>query len=150
MLTVRAGTRVAQRPAVRYFSFSAPRSKSRLLILGSGWGGYEVLRGIDKDRWSTFLCFSLLLLITNIFVQMSQSCPRPIISTSRLYSRAVLSERWNFEQRLNRYVLRDSISYSILNLLRRCDGTLPKWYVVSNHRTCLSESAYPEIVPSVV
>lgn len=52
MLTVRAGTRVAQRPAVRYFSFSAPRSKSRLLILGSGWGGYEVLRGIDKDRWN--------------------------------------------------------------------------------------------------
>ena len=100
MLTVRAGTRVAQRPAVRYFSFSAPRSKSRLLILGSGWGGYEVLRGIDKDRWSTFLCFSLkLLLITNISVQMSQSCPRPIISTSHLYSLVVLSERWNFERR---------------------------------------------------
>ncbi|KAG6380296.1 NDE1, mitochondrial external NADH dehydrogenase [Boletus reticuloceps] len=34
------------------FSSSASRSKQRLVILGSGWGGYEVLRGIDKKRWS--------------------------------------------------------------------------------------------------
>lgn len=36
----------------RLFSFSAPRGAPRLVILGSGWGGYEVLRGIDKKRWS--------------------------------------------------------------------------------------------------
>ncbi|CAL1709677.1 unnamed protein product [Somion occarium] len=36
----------------RNFSSSAPRSKPRLVILGSGWGGYEVLRGINKKRWN--------------------------------------------------------------------------------------------------
>ncbi|KAL0068938.1 hypothetical protein AAF712_003931 [Marasmius tenuissimus] len=35
----------------RSFSSSSSRSKERLVILGSGWGGYEVLRGIDKKRW---------------------------------------------------------------------------------------------------
>ncbi|KAK1225971.1 hypothetical protein PQX77_011039 [Marasmius sp. AFHP31] len=35
----------------RSFSSSLPRSKERLVILGSGWGGYEVLRGVDKKRW---------------------------------------------------------------------------------------------------
>jgi len=35
----------------RNFSSSVPRSKQRLVILGSGWGGYEVLRGVDKNHW---------------------------------------------------------------------------------------------------
>ncbi|KAN0094554.1 hypothetical protein V8E55_002841 [Tylopilus felleus] len=39
-------------PNVRTFSSSASRCKQRLVILGSGWGGYEVLRGIDKKRWN--------------------------------------------------------------------------------------------------
>ncbi|KAJ8596882.1 NDE1, mitochondrial external NADH dehydrogenase [Rhizopogon salebrosus TDB-379] len=38
--------------AARTFASSAPRSKQRLVILGSGWGGYEILRGIDKKRWN--------------------------------------------------------------------------------------------------
>lgn len=37
--------------SVRMFSSSLSRSKQRLVILGSGWGGYEILRGIDKKRW---------------------------------------------------------------------------------------------------
>ena len=37
--------------ARRNFSSSAPRSKPRLVVLGSGWGGYEVLRGINKKQW---------------------------------------------------------------------------------------------------
>jgi len=36
---------------LRSFSASSLRNKERLVILGSGWGGYEVLRGIDKKRW---------------------------------------------------------------------------------------------------
>ncbi|KAI0044179.1 hypothetical protein FA95DRAFT_1497567 [Auriscalpium vulgare] len=39
----------------RSFSASASRQKQRLVILGSGWGGYEVLRRIDKKRWSAYL-----------------------------------------------------------------------------------------------
>ncbi|KAH8114671.1 FAD/NAD-binding domain-containing protein [Phellopilus nigrolimitatus] len=36
----------------RLFSTSAARSsKQRLVILGSGWGGYEVLSNVDKKRW---------------------------------------------------------------------------------------------------
>ncbi|KAG7095627.1 hypothetical protein E1B28_006351 [Marasmius oreades] len=37
--------------SARHFSSSTSRSKERLVILGSGWGGYEILRGIDKKRW---------------------------------------------------------------------------------------------------
>ena len=40
---------------LRTFASSAPRNKQRLVILGSGWGGYEVLRGVDKKKWSKSL-----------------------------------------------------------------------------------------------
>ncbi|KAF9011954.1 hypothetical protein BDQ17DRAFT_1298323 [Cyathus striatus] len=39
----------------RYFSLSSPRYKQRVVILGSGWGGYEVLRKVDKKRWDVTL-----------------------------------------------------------------------------------------------
>ncbi|KIP09949.1 hypothetical protein PHLGIDRAFT_28766 [Phlebiopsis gigantea 11061_1 CR5-6] len=56
MLACRSATRSAQHKPLTYasrtFSFSAPRSRQRLVILGSGWGGYEVMRGIDKNRWN--------------------------------------------------------------------------------------------------
>ncbi|KZT04901.1 FAD/NAD(P)-binding domain-containing protein [Laetiporus sulphureus 93-53] len=38
--------------SARNFSASARRSEQHLVILGSGWGGYELLRGIDKRRWN--------------------------------------------------------------------------------------------------
>ncbi|KAI0795504.1 NDE1, mitochondrial external NADH dehydrogenase [Abortiporus biennis] len=37
--------------STRAFSISAPRARQRLVILGSGWGGYEVLRGVDKKAY---------------------------------------------------------------------------------------------------
>ncbi|KAH7883058.1 FAD/NAD(P)-binding domain-containing protein [Phlebopus sp. FC_14] len=37
--------------AARRFTSSAPVNKQRLVILGSGWGGYEILRSVDKKRW---------------------------------------------------------------------------------------------------
>ncbi|KAL5520757.1 hypothetical protein ACEPAF_2760 [Sanghuangporus sanghuang] len=40
-----------QKPQMRLFSASSACMKERLVILGSGWGGYEVLRGVDKKRW---------------------------------------------------------------------------------------------------
>ncbi|KII91687.1 hypothetical protein PLICRDRAFT_38509 [Plicaturopsis crispa FD-325 SS-3] len=49
---LRAGRRSFATSKSRDFSSSAPRSKQRLVILGSGWGGYEVLRGIDKSRYN--------------------------------------------------------------------------------------------------
>ncbi|KAE9406533.1 FAD/NAD(P)-binding domain-containing protein [Gymnopus androsaceus JB14] len=39
----------------RSFSATRLREKQRLVILGSGWGGYEVLRGVDKKRWDVVL-----------------------------------------------------------------------------------------------
>ncbi|KAL0946228.1 hypothetical protein HGRIS_012487 [Hohenbuehelia grisea] len=48
---MRQGLRVAIHAPTRAFSASVARSKQRLVILGSGWGGYEVLRGVDKKRW---------------------------------------------------------------------------------------------------
>ncbi|KAI0922922.1 hypothetical protein AcW1_002560 [Taiwanofungus camphoratus] len=40
------------RTGKRNFSASAARNQQHLVILGSGWGGYELLRGIDKNRWN--------------------------------------------------------------------------------------------------
>lgn len=63
-------------PATRQFSFSAPRSKPRLVILGSGWGGYEVLRGIDKNRWSEYSSSSnLVLLLTSVMLDVTMVSP---------------------------------------------------------------------------
>ncbi|KAI0672414.1 FAD/NAD(P)-binding domain-containing protein [Trametes maxima] len=39
----------------RSFFASAARGKQRLVILGSGWGGYEILRAIDKKRWNVII-----------------------------------------------------------------------------------------------
>ncbi|KAL4072246.1 NDE1, mitochondrial external NADH dehydrogenase [Scleroderma citrinum] len=36
---------------VRRFTASASSNKQRLVILGSGWGGYPLLRNVDKKRW---------------------------------------------------------------------------------------------------
>ncbi len=48
--------RLALKPhAARTFFASAVSEKQRLVILGSGWGGYEVLRAIDKKHWSKFV-----------------------------------------------------------------------------------------------
>ncbi|EIM87464.1 FAD/NAD-P-binding domain-containing protein [Stereum hirsutum FP-91666 SS1] len=43
------------RPLTRNFSASVARNKQNLVILGSGWGGYEVLRKVDKKRWNVTL-----------------------------------------------------------------------------------------------
>ncbi|RPD52496.1 FAD/NAD(P)-binding domain-containing protein [Lentinus tigrinus ALCF2SS1-6] len=42
-------------PPSRTFFSSPSRGKQRLVILGSGWGGYEVLRAIDKKRWNVIV-----------------------------------------------------------------------------------------------
>ncbi|KAK0219768.1 pyridine nucleotide-disulfide oxidoreductase-domain-containing protein [Armillaria nabsnona] len=45
----------AHRPSqifVRTFLSPPTRGKQSLVILGSGWGGYEVLRGVDKKNWN--------------------------------------------------------------------------------------------------
>ena len=50
-----------KRPGARTRTFfaSAPWGKQRLVILGSGWGGYEVLRAVDRKRWSKSVLTSL-------------------------------------------------------------------------------------------
>ncbi|KAI5116167.1 hypothetical protein M0805_002851 [Coniferiporia weirii] len=35
----------------RLFSANAASNRKRLVILGSGWGGYEILRSVDRKRW---------------------------------------------------------------------------------------------------
>jgi NADH dehydrogenase FAD-containing subunit len=40
---------------VRNFSISSVRNRQRVVILGSGWGGYNILRRIDKKRWGMYL-----------------------------------------------------------------------------------------------
>ncbi|KAJ7291043.1 NDE1, mitochondrial external NADH dehydrogenase [Mycena rebaudengoi] len=43
---------LARTSGARNFTSSAARQKQRLLIVGSGWGGYGILRGVDKKRWN--------------------------------------------------------------------------------------------------
>ena len=80
----------AIRQGRRAFSSSSPRDKERLVILGSGWGGYEVLRSVDKKRWGTSIPLENTLAGVQvdhiyIFVQMSLlSLLRPT-STSRRF-----------------------------------------------------------------
>nr|GAT48769.1 FAD/NAD(P)-binding domain-containing protein [Mycena chlorophos] len=51
MLLRRATARAPGRLSTRLFSSSSPTQRQRLLIIGSGWGGYPLLRGVDKKRW---------------------------------------------------------------------------------------------------
>ena len=48
----------------RLFSSSSARSKQRVVILGSGWGGYNVLRGIDKKEWGALLSLLSVYVLT--------------------------------------------------------------------------------------
>jgi hypothetical protein len=43
----------------RNFSSTAVNNKQRVVILGSGWGGYGLLRGIDKERYGIFRTLSV-------------------------------------------------------------------------------------------
>lgn len=58
MLRVRAQVVPANRAKIavttgrRNFGASAARREQHLVILGSGWGGYELLRKVDKKRWN--------------------------------------------------------------------------------------------------
>jgi len=40
----------------RSLSSTAVSEKQRVVILGSGWGGYGLLRGIDKERYGACAC----------------------------------------------------------------------------------------------
>ncbi|CDO68593.1 hypothetical protein BN946_scf184996.g24 [Trametes cinnabarina] len=51
--TVAAGAR--RSGGTRSLFSSASQGKQRLVILGSGWGGYEILRAIDKKRWNVIV-----------------------------------------------------------------------------------------------
>ncbi len=51
------------RSSIRQFSSSLPRNKQRVVILGSGWGGYSVLRGINKKDYGM-----LYITITEAFI----------------------------------------------------------------------------------
>ncbi|PPR03369.1 hypothetical protein CVT24_012494 [Panaeolus cyanescens] len=57
----------------RPFSFLPTQYRPRVVILGSGWGGYNVLRGIDTKRWDvtilspvTYFNFTSLLASTAV------------------------------------------------------------------------------------
>ncbi len=66
-----------KRPGARTRTFfaSAPWGKQRLVILGSGWGGYEVLRAVDKKRWSKSIP-GLFLLLCGRRYALQTSCTR--------------------------------------------------------------------------
>ncbi|KAG9308297.1 NDE1, mitochondrial external NADH dehydrogenase [Chiua virens] len=89
----------------RIFSSSASWSKQRLVVLGSGWGGYEVLRGVDKKRWgSSFSRRSTRLrarALTSGPIKMSPSFHQPMLSISHHCWRAVLSEHSSFVAQSN-------------------------------------------------
>ncbi|OSD00481.1 FAD/NAD-P-binding domain-containing protein [Trametes coccinea BRFM310] len=48
-------TRTRAHTSARTLFSSAYKAKQRLVILGSGWGGYEILRAIDKKRWNVII-----------------------------------------------------------------------------------------------
>ena len=52
----------------RWFTSSMPRYKQHLVILGSGWGGYNILRSVDKKRWGESEAWSSV----NFFLNWTQ------------------------------------------------------------------------------
>ena len=114
-------------PTIRHFSASSARARQRLVILGSGWGGYNVLRSIDKKRWGVCFIFPTILLYKIIFFQMSPYFHPTRISTSRHCWLVRRLERWNSDVRWNRsdatplmwYVLRDISKNTSLALSMR-------------------------------
>ncbi|KAJ3503014.1 hypothetical protein NMY22_g18395 [Coprinellus aureogranulatus] len=82
LVTVRTGqpsvtrllqSRSLQFGGIRAFGIGPGHYKQRLVILGSGWGGYGLLRGIDKDEWdvtvispNTYFNFTPLLASTAV------------------------------------------------------------------------------------
>lgn len=42
--------------ATRTLVTHAPGSRPRVVILGSGWGGYQVLKSIDKKHYGMLVC----------------------------------------------------------------------------------------------
>ncbi|KAJ3509610.1 hypothetical protein NLJ89_g5136 [Agrocybe chaxingu] len=74
----------------RHFSWSLPRGKQRVVVLGSGWGGYNVLRGIDKKRWdvtvlspNTYFNFTPLLASTAVGTLEFRCAVEPVQDTRR-------------------------------------------------------------------
>ena len=76
----------------RWFSSSTPRCKQRLVVLGSGWGGYNILRGVDKKRWGESEAQSL-----NFFLNWTQTrCHHPVTKyLFQLHAFACKYGRWN-------------------------------------------------------
>lgn len=103
-----------RRPCMRRsFSLSAPSYKERLVILGSGWGGYEVLRRVDKKRWGA--CLAHNGLPSNLRGhKMSLLSLQQTFSTLRRCWRDVLLVRWNFDAPLNQLVYRSCMVDIIL------------------------------------
>ncbi|GAA5922810.1 hypothetical protein JCM1841_000715 [Sporobolomyces salmonicolor] len=71
--------------ARRAFSSSPTSSKQRLVILGSGWGGYEVLRKVDKRRYdvtvvspNTYFAFTPLLASASVGTIEYDACLEPV------------------------------------------------------------------------
>ena len=85
MLKARLG-----REAGRWFSSSTPRRKQRLVVLGSGWGGYNILRGVDKKRWGESEAQSL-----NVFLNWTRRHHPFTKYLFQLHAFACKHGRWN-------------------------------------------------------
>ena len=49
-----------QRGLARRSVWSSGQHKERLVILGSGWGGYGLLRGVDRSRYGKLSVYSTM------------------------------------------------------------------------------------------
>ncbi|KAJ3553506.1 hypothetical protein NP233_g12626 [Leucocoprinus birnbaumii] len=71
--------------AGRHFSSTAVNNKQRVVILGSGWGGYGLLKGIDKERYdvvvvspNTYFNFTPLLASTSVGTLEFRTAVEPV------------------------------------------------------------------------
>ncbi|KAJ7216517.1 hypothetical protein GGX14DRAFT_358582 [Mycena pura] len=88
------------------FASSAVHQKQRLLIVGSGWGGYPLLRSVDKKRWEVTIIspnnyFNFTPLLAGCAVGTLEF--RCAIEPVRRYSPQVAYQAWcdkiDFKQR---------------------------------------------------
>lgn len=114
---------------VRQFSKSTSSNKQQLVILGSGWGGYPLLRSVDKKRWGACsVLIHLDLVQTPCATDVTVISPTNTFNFTPLLAGCAVGTL-EFRCATEPVWLLGYIILLALTARCRCEGTLLKLYV---------------------
>ncbi|KAF8580746.1 FAD/NAD(P)-binding domain-containing protein [Ramaria rubella] len=82
--SAKAGIHVQSFP--KFFSTSTTRLKQRLVIIGSGWGGYEVLRKVNKKRWGQLQLYCACCILSCALMSETHSIDVTVLSSNTYFA----------------------------------------------------------------